>query len=73
MYFSASAENRFGHGACGGDDDGGDGDGGGVWGLRGMRSEMVTHWKRLSGSATGRWLQIFFKEQFKQGRSHLMI
>ena len=30
VYFSASAENRFGHGACGGDDGGGDGDGGGV-------------------------------------------
>ena len=73
VYFSTIAENCFGHGAFGGDDGGGDGGGGGVWGLCGMRSKMVTHWKRFSGSATGRRLQIFFKEQFKKDRSHLMI
>ena len=30
----------------------------------------VAHWRRLSRNPTGRRLQRFFKEQFKQGRSH---
>ena len=34
---------------------------------------MVAHWKRLSGNALGWRLQRFFKEQFKQGRSHQTI
>ena len=34
---------------------------------------MVANCKRFSGNATGQQLQRFFKEQFKQGRSHQTI
>ena len=64
MYFATSAENRCRCHAYGGGD-GGSGGGGDLW-FRGRRRETVTHWKRLSGNATGPRLQRFFKEQLNK-------
>ena len=68
LYLSTSSENRWRLHACGGG-----GDSGGIWWLHSRQIEIVTHWKQLSGNATRRQLQRFFKEQFKQGRSHQTI
>ena len=64
LYFATSAENRYRCHAYGGGD-GGSGGGGDLW-FRGRRRETVTHWKRLSGNATGPRLQRFFKEQLNK-------
>ena len=61
VYFATSAENHCNHHAC----DGSRGGGGGVWWICDRSRETVTHWKRLSGNATGWRLQRFFKEEFK--------
>ena len=70
-YFATSAENRCGRDACGAGDGGGVG--GTVWWFCVRRRKTVTQSKRLLGNATGRRLQIFFKEQSKQSWSHQTI